>query len=188
MNRLIDDLLVLSAAEGPVPLRTEPLLVHHVLSSVVAREATRHPQATIRLDVPPGLPPAAGDPTLLEQVVRNLVGNAAKYAGSRPEIRVAARSTEDAVEVSVSDNGPGVPAEDQEAVFGIFFRSGSTAGRAGGAGVGLYVCRRLVEAMGGQIGVRSTPGEGASFHFALPLYAARVESAAAATSPGSGRG
>lgn len=175
MNRLIDDLIVLSQPE-PVPLeQPEPVLVHHLVGRIVAGAAQRNPQATIDVVAPVGLPPAAGDPTLLEQVVRNLVGNAIKYAGPSPVIRVAAREAEDGVEVCVEDDGPGIAEDEREAVFDIFFRSRSTARRSGGAGIGLFVCRRLLETMGGTIRVERSELGGACFRFLLPRYTAGTD-------------
>lgn len=171
MNRLIDDLLVLSQPDAPVT-HPEPVLVHHIVDRVVAGAARRHPDARISVDTPAGLPPAAGDPTLVEQVVRNLVGNAIKYAGPAPVVRVSAREGRAGIEVAVEDDGPGVPEHEREAIFGIYFRSRTTVGRAGGAGIGLFVCRRLVEAMGGLIGVSAAPGGGARFAFDIPAWAA----------------
>jgi signal transduction histidine kinase len=176
MNRLIDDLLVLSqwqAGTAPV-VQPEPVLVHHLVNRVVAATTDRYPDADLGVDAPAGLPPAAGDPTLVEQVVRNLVGNAIKYSGPRPVVRVEAREVDGEIEVAVEDQGPGVPEHEREAIFDIFFRSRSTAARAGGAGIGLFVCRRLVEAMGGRIWVAPGSTGGARFTFAIPTYAAYV--------------
>lgn len=171
MNRLIDDLLVLSQSETGSPVQPEPVLVHHLVNRVVAATMDRHPDAVLGIDAPAGLPPAAGDPTLVEQVVRNLVGNAVKYSGPRPVVRVQAREIGGEIQVAVEDQGPGVPEREREAIFDIFFRSRSTAARAGGAGIGLFVCRRLVEAMGGRIWVERGSTGGARFIFAIPTYA-----------------
>jgi signal transduction histidine kinase len=178
MNRLIDDLLVLSQSEAAPAVQAEPVLVHHLVNRVVAAMMDRHPDAALDVDAPAGLPPAAGDPTLVEQVVRNLVGNAIKYSGPRPVVRVSAREVGSAIEVSVEDEGPGVPEHDREAIFDIFFRSRATAARASGAGIGLFVCRRLVEAMGGRIWVGPGAARGARFTFVIPTYAAYAASVA----------
>jgi len=178
MNRLIDDLLVLSQSEAGPAVQPEPVLVHHLVNRVVAATMDRHPDADLGVDAPAGLPPAAGDPTLVEQVVRNLVGNAIKYTGPRPVVRVSARQAAGEIEVAVEDEGPGVPEHEREAIFDIFFRSRSTAARARGAGIGLFVCRRLVEAMGGRIWVAPGSTGGACFTFAIPTYAAYAASVA----------
>ncbi len=170
MNRLIDDLLVLSQSEAGPVVEPEPVLVHHIVNRVVAATMDRHPDACLSVDAPAGLPPAAGDPTLVEQVVRNLVGNAIKYSGPSPVVRVGAREVDGEIEVSVEDEGPGVPEHEREAIFDIFFRSRSTAALAGGAGIGLFVCRRLVEAMGGRVSVAPGSTGGARFTFAIPTY------------------
>lgn len=174
MNRLIDDLLVLSQSEAGPAVQPEPVLIHHLVDRVLAATMVRYPDADLGVDAPAGLAPAAGDPTLVEQVVRNLVGNAIKYSGPRPVVRVEAREVDGEIEVAVEDQGPGVPEREREAIFDIFFRSRSTAARAGGAGIGLFVCRRLVEAMGGRIWVAPGSTGGARFTFAIPTYAAYV--------------
>jgi two-component system sensor histidine kinase KdpD len=147
------------------------VLVRHVLAGAAAVEAGRHPGLRIEVDAPAGLPPVAGDQTLVEQVVRNLIGNAVKYAGPHASIALAARVVEGSVEVSITDDGPGIPEADRAAIFDIFFRSRSTAARARGAGIGLFVCRRLVESMDGRIWATEAPGGGACLRFALPIYA-----------------
>jgi two-component system sensor histidine kinase KdpD len=172
MHRLIDDLLVLHQPDSGHVILPEPVLVHHLVNRVIAATADRNPGAHLEVDAPAGLPPAAGDPTLVEQVIRNLVGNAIKYAGPRPTVRVVARDAGGAIEVVVEDDGPGVPEHEREAIFDIYFRSRSTSARAGGAGIGLFVCRRLVEAMGGRIWVTEASTGGAGFAFAIPTYAA----------------
>lgn len=142
-----------------------------VVNRIIAAEINRYPLARFDVDAPAGLPPAAGDATFVEQVVRNLVGNAIKYAGPRAKVGVSAREAGPEIEVEVADDGPGIPESEREAIFDIFFRSRSTAVRAGGAGVGLFVCRRLVEAMGGRIWASESAAGGASFTFTVPSYA-----------------
>lgn len=171
MNQLIDDLLVVSVPEIGPTAHPDPVLVRHVLAGAVALEARRHPGARLEVDAPAGLPPVAGDQTLLEQVVRNLIGNAVKYAGPRASVVLAAREVDNGIEVSISDDGPGIPEGERHAVFDIFFRSRSTAARAGGAGIGLFVCRRLIESMGGRIWASEAPGGGACLRFTIPTYA-----------------
>lgn len=170
MSRLIDDLLVLSVADGAPSVHPEPVLIRQLLAEAADVIAARHPGVTLVADVPPGLPPVAGDRTLLVQVVRNLVGNAVKYAGPQATVRIGARDVGGYVETFIADDGPGIPTPEREAVFEIFFRSRSTAGHAGGAGIGLFVCRRLVEAMHGRIWVDDAPGGGACLRFSIPVY------------------
>lgn len=127
----------------------------------------------LELEVQPEASLAHFDPARLEQVLTNLLGNAIRYAPPLSIIRVATRvlrvegSTRDCVEVSVSDEGPGVAPEDRERIFEPYVRAGEP--RAGGLGLGLAICRRLVEAHGGVIGLREAPGGGACFAFTLAL-------------------
>ena len=99
----------------------------------------------------PGLPTVSADPTYVEQVVRNLLSNAAKYGGLDSTVTVRAERGDGEVIVRVLDNGPGFPLEERDRLFELFYRSAKTATTAGGAGIGLFVCARLVAAMGGRI-------------------------------------
>jgi PAS domain S-box-containing protein len=111
---------------------------------------------------------ALADPDRVEQVVANLVGNADKYAPGSPVVVTVTRDR-DRVVVQVRDEGPGIPEDQQEAIFERFHRLGHHLTRtAGGTGLGLYIARHLVEAMGGRIWVESRPGHGATFTFTLP--------------------
>lgn len=117
--------------------------------------------------VPEGLQVSA-DPEKLEQVVSNLVENAAKYAGKGP-IRVELSSRDRWVRVEVQDQGPGVPSEERERIFSAFERGGDPLKqRVRGTGLGLYICKAIVEAHGGRIGVEANAKGGASFYFTLP--------------------
>ncbi|MDQ3493310.1 MAG: ATP-binding protein [Chloroflexota bacterium] len=172
--RLIEDLLVLTRVErGLLETAQEPVLLQRVLPKVVEQEGKRWPERTIRLEVAPGLPPVAGDGSYLEQVVTNLLSNGLKYSASGTEIDVSAAlvEDEDQVEVRVRDRGIGLKADSQEAVFGLLFRTSEGSRHAGGAGIGLYVCRRLMEAMNGRIWAESAPDKGTVFAFRVPLAA-----------------
>ena len=108
-----------------------------------------------------------GDSERMEDVLVNLLANAAKYSPDGTPITVRLISTGDFVDVEVEDLGPGIPPEEQEAVFERFRRGRGVAGQAG-IGLGLYIAQAYVQAMGGEIGVRSAPGHGATFWFRLP--------------------
>jgi signal transduction histidine kinase len=102
----------------------------------------------------------------------NLIDNAAKYSPPQSEVLLELQIEGQVAVISVSDNGPGIPPEEQSQIFEKFYRLDSgDAKETYGYGLGLYLCRRLVEAMNGNIWVESEPGEGATFHFALPLVA-----------------
>jgi two-component system sensor histidine kinase KdpD len=169
--RLVDNVLVLAHFDEGISLVQEPSLLQRVVPIVVERERRRWPSVDIRLDVEAGLPVVTGDETSVQQVARNLISNAAKYGQGRPvRVEIAAGEEEPGAIVRVLDRGPGVSPAEGEALFRPFYRSARTAGASGGAGIGLYVCRRLVEAMGGHMWARRRPGGGSEFGFWLPEY------------------
>jgi signal transduction histidine kinase len=102
--------------------------------------------------------------------VRNLLSNGAKYSSPGSTVSVVVIATEDSVEVRVLDEGIGLGAEDSERLFELFYRSESATRKAAGAGIGLFVCQQLIEAMGGRVWGRSRPEGGSEFGFALPVH------------------
>ncbi|MEM9195022.1 MAG: ATP-binding protein, partial [Myxococcota bacterium] len=142
---------------------------------------------TVHTDIAEGLPSFSGDPVRLRQVLFNLADNALKFTPEQGEMFLRAREREvlpDAsgqgmvlmalpervLELEVADTGIGIPAEDLERVFDAFFQVDSSSTREhGGAGLGLSIVRRLVDAHGGSVRVESTLGEGTSFFVTLPL-------------------
>lgn len=174
LNHLIEDLLVLSRAQaGAVVFEAEPVLVQHAIREVVATESTRHPQVEFVVDIEGTLPPINGDRTYVVQVLRNLIGNAAKYGPmTATQVQVGAGATADEVVVRILDEGPGFDPDDAEHLFEIFYRAARTARARSGSGIGLYVTRTLVEAMGGRVWARLRETGGSEFGFALPIAAA----------------
>jgi len=172
MIRMIEDLLVLSRAErGSLEISDEPVLVQRVVDRVSHDIRRRQPSLVVELALAADLPPVRGELTYVEQVLRNLVGNAAKYGPPAGPIRIAGSVVGDFVEIRVLDSGPGIQADDLERVFELFYRSRETAAKVSGAGIGLFVSRQLVELMGGVIWCRERPTGGAEFGFTLPLEA-----------------
>jgi PAS domain S-box-containing protein len=170
MIRLIEDLLVLSRAErGSLEISDEPVLVQRVVERVTRDIQRRQPSLVIDIALASDLAPARGELTYVEQVLRNLVGNAAKYGPASGPIRIESALVEGYVEIRVLDAGPGIGDGDLERVFELFYRSRETASRVSGAGIGLFVCRQLVELMGGRIWCRPRPEGGSEFGFTLPL-------------------
>ena len=177
LARLVEDLLVMTRVErGIVEIADEPILLQHLLASVINAAATRWPGARITLRAADRLPAVRGDATYIEQVVRNLLTNAVRYGqGMEQGIEVVAEEAQDHVVVRVLDNGHGLGGEEPDRLFELFYRSSSARSVPGGAGIGLFVCRNLIEAMGGQIWARERADGGAEFGFSLPV----VESDAA---------
>jgi signal transduction histidine kinase len=177
LRRLIEDLLVLSRAEGGhLELARDPILVAHVLRQVVAAEAPRWPDHRLTVDAPRVLPLVVGEETAVEQILRNLVTNGAKYSPPGSEICIVARAVKNEVVVRVLDEGIGIDREDVDQLFDLFYRAPQATRQASGAGIGLFVCRQLVEAMGGRIWARSRPEGGSEFGIALPTAQPEVDS------------
>ena len=171
LYRLVEDLLVLTRVErGTLDTGDEPIHVGRLLERVVASERPRWPEVRFETVVEPGLPSAAGEDTYVEQVVRNLLGNAAKYGGADSCVTVTADADGHWVRVRVEDEGPGIDEEELDRLFELFYRSPRTASSASGAGIGLFVCRQLVAAMGGTVTAERRPEGGAAFVMNLPRY------------------
>ena len=102
------------------------------------------------------------------QVFANLISNASKYAPEGTRVTVGAKSVDGYVRITVADEGPGIPLDEQNRLFQRFFRSRTVREQAGGLGLGLSICRAIVHAQGGDISIESTPGHGTSVHFTLP--------------------
>jgi PAS domain S-box-containing protein len=168
LHRLVEDVIAMTRfGEDEGEVGTEPVLIQRVLPALVKSEENRWPGVSFELEMPTGLPTATADPTYVEQVVRNLLSNAAKYGGQGTTVHVRVEADDKEVTVSIADDGPGFPPEESERVFELFFRSARTASAAAGAGIGLFVCARLIRAMGGRIWARPLPGRGAEFSFTL---------------------
>jgi two-component system sensor histidine kinase KdpD len=171
LSRLIHNLLSVTRLESAsVELRRTPESVDDIVLSAVGRfnDHRKHP---IISEIAPDLPLISAEPVLLEQVLINLLENATRYAGSEPSISVHARPAEDAVLVQVEDNGPGIAEHEREKVFEKFYRGQHASKSDGGVGLGLTICRSIIRAHGGKIGVRERTGGGTLVEFTVPLAA-----------------
>lgn len=165
LQTLIHDLLAFSQAGRAGP--SEPVELDELLDEALAALAPQIDAHGAVVERTP-LPAASCDRRQLRLVLTNLVGNAIKYrdAGEPPRIGVSATEDEERVVVSVADNGRGVPADRAQAIFEMFERS--DGGRTSGHGIGLALCRRIVERHDGRIWVEPAPGRGSVFRFSLP--------------------
>jgi PAS domain S-box-containing protein len=169
LQRLVEDVVALNRfGEEGGDISWEPVLIQRLLPRIVQSEDGRWPGVTFALEIESGLPTVSADPTYVEQVIRNLLSNAAKYGGLDSTVVIKAEAGEREVVVRVLDGGPGFPVEETDRLFELFYRSPGTASIAGGAGIGLFVCARLIRAMGGRIWAAPREGRGAEFGFALP--------------------
>lgn len=169
MAALIDTLLAYATARD-APLRIERVELGPLVEEVV-RDRISHLPADRRPELSLGpLPAVSADPAMLRHVLDNLIGNALKYVrpGATPRIDVAAAPAPGGgVRVEVADRGIGIPERDKPEVFETFHRSSAAAAYAG-TGLGLTICKRIVERHGGVIGVADNPGGGTRFFFTLP--------------------
>jgi len=166
---ILDNLLELSQYQANrLKLERRAVSVVELISQTLTEFRQQPAAHRILLDMRKELPQVAVDPVRFQRILHNLLENAIKYSPGRSEIRVFARQEDGHMVVGVTDQGPGISAEDQKRLFQPFERL-STKGSTSGVGLGLVVCKRLVEAHGGRIWVESKPGEGSTFSFTIPL-------------------
>ncbi|MEA2606015.1 MAG: two-component system, OmpR family, sensor histidine kinase KdpD, partial [Chloroflexota bacterium] len=176
LYRLVEDLLVLSRAQsGRVELEREPINLARLVTRIVAAEEQRHPDRRFVISAPKGLGLIEAEATYVEQVVRNYLTNAVKYSEADGIIEVTMAIEDASVAVRVLDRGIGVDEEAASQAFELFFRTKTASRTASGAGIGLFVCRQLVEAMGGRTWLRPRPGGGTEAGFRLPIVPAEDE-------------
>ena len=185
LYRLVEDLLVLSRAEGGrVDFEAEPINLGRLAQRIVEAEAERRPDRRYEIRKPPGLALIEAEPTYVEQVIRNLLTNATKYSSVPDPIEIEIDVLEDTPDgdvlgggsvgrseavVRVLDRGIGIDDETSAHAFELFFRTKEATRIASGAGIGLFVCRQLIEAMGGRTWLLPREGGGTEAGFALPL-------------------
>lgn len=170
LRRLTEDLLVLSRAEGGrLQLASDPIVLSHLIRKTVESEGVRATGRLFTVEAGPGLPLVLGEEVYVEQVVRNFVSNAVKYTQPGTPVSVRATSEERGVAVRVIDAGPGLPEGPPDRLFELFYRAPNAIGHTPGAGIGLFVCRQLIESMGGRVwAAPASSGTGAEFGFWLP--------------------
>jgi two-component system, OmpR family, sensor histidine kinase KdpD len=182
MSALVSNLLDMARIEsGEVKLNLQWQPLEEVVGSALNAAHNTLKQHVVDVHIPRDLPLVRFDALLIERVLVNLLENAAKYTPPGSTVTLAAEVIADQLSVSVSDNGPGLPAGREEAVFQKFTR-GDRESATPGVGLGLAICRAIVESHQGKIVATHRPGGGARFAFTLPLGhppAAAVEAEAA---------
>ncbi|HET7554229.1 MAG TPA: GAF domain-containing protein [Gaiellaceae bacterium] len=179
LTAIVDRLLAVAQLDsGDLQVQVAATDVGELVSEVVAaaKQSLVLDGHEFVLDLPPEPLAADADREKLRQIVTDLVENAVKYSPGGGTVTVAARRRDDSVEVSVQDEGIGIPQAEQNRIFAKFYRAetGRRALAGGGTGLGLFIAKELLAAMHGRIWVRSLEGEGSTFTFALPLAARRV--------------
>ncbi len=171
-NRLIGDLLDISRIRaGRLEYHMSPADLIAVLRDAVEAQRLAWPDRAITLAAPEAPVPVCADADRIGQVVTNFLTNALKYAPDNQPIEVTLTRTADTARVAVRDYGPGLGREQQRHIWDRFHRVPGIQQQGGstGLGLGLYICKNIVERHGGVVGVESTPGRGATFWFTLPL-------------------
>jgi signal transduction histidine kinase len=172
MDRLICDLLDVARMEaGSFSIQPSHVDIGALLeeSLKLCESQARAKKITVTAEIPAGLPPVNGDRDRLDQVLSNLLGNAFKFTPEGGQVVVRARKVDDSVQITVEDSGPGIPAADLPRIFDRYWR-GDRASRDG-AGLGLAICKGIVDAHGGNIWVESALGRGTTFRFTVPCAA-----------------
>jgi signal transduction histidine kinase len=172
MSGLVEGLLMLARAdEGQLELLPEPVDLGEVAAAVVAKLRPMAEAKGIAITLEGEPPKVLADRARIEQVVTNLLDNAVAYTGPGGAVKVRVWQAGGEAGLSVRDSGPGIAPEALPRVFDRFFRADQGRSRSGGGcGLGLAICKELVEAHGGRIGAQSEPGAGSTFVVLLPLH------------------
>jgi two-component system sensor histidine kinase KdpD len=172
LSRFVDSLLQMTRIEaGVLKPKLEPIDLSDVIGSSLKRMEKALIGHAVHVQSDKSVPMLMLDFVLTEQVIANLLDNAAKYSAPETTIEIVVTVLADIVCVQVRDEGPGVAPEDAERIFERFFRVEATDRRPAGTGLGLAICRGFAEAMGGSIGVANrSPGPGAEFTIRFPIH------------------
>jgi two-component system sensor histidine kinase KdpD len=167
LNRIVRNVLSMTRLEsGAIQVKKDPQSIEEITGAVIDHLSDRLRRHSLAVNIPPVLPLIPFDPLLIEQVLTNLLENAIQHAPAGSAIEISAAIQGQDVIVTVGDRGPGIPPGQELKIFQKFVRGERTAG---GVGLGLPICRAIVEAHGGRIWADNRTGGGASFYFSLPL-------------------
>jgi len=180
LNRLVGNIMDLAKvrAGALIPSR-EPTAIDEIVVAVLQRLRSNLSSFTLRADLQDDLPDAMVDPVQIDQVLTNLLENAARYAPAGSEIEVKVLDAGDVIRVRVSDQGAGIPAEDREKVFEAFYR-GSASPERPGSGLGLAIVRAIVLAHGGRVWIEDASVGGTAVVFDVPVDAIQADPETAA--------
>ena len=169
LDRLVGNILELAKVRaGALVPAKEPTAIDEVVDAVLHRMGPRLAHVRVRTIFRPDLPEVPVDPIQLDQALTNLLENAVRFSPSDGEILISVAPWQQAVQVRVADQGPGIPPEDQERVFEAFYRRDGSDGRSG-SGLGLAIARAIVLAHGGRIWIEGAPSGGTAVVFELPI-------------------
>ena len=171
LQELVENLLDTSRIQaGSFTVEKKPVDLGELTQKVVERVKSIADSHSFRLRFESSLPSVLGDNRRLEQVLHNLLDNALKYSPQGSQITISSKVKNDHIQVSVADEGQGIPQAELTRIFDAFYRASSLdVQKVRGAGLGLTICRAIVEAHGGSIWAESVPDKGSTFYFTLPL-------------------
>jgi len=171
LSELVGKLLHTSQLEaGALSLNKLLLDLHKEARKAAKRFAELTGIHEVRVDFPPDFPPVLGDPEKIEEVLMNLIENAMKFSPRGGIITIKGETSGNELSVTIADEGIGIPLRDQERIFERFYKAeDSLANPIQGTGLGLYICKSIIEAHEGRIWVESETGKGSRFTFSLPL-------------------
>jgi signal transduction histidine kinase len=147
----------------------ETCYIADIVDEVLKHQRWVHMNHIFRTDLEADLPEIQADYGQIRQVLINLLENATAYSQEGTEINIKARLVDNSIEVSVSDQGVGIPSEELDKVFEKFYRGTQKRRNHGGAGLGLAICQAIIQSHDGQIWVESIVGQGSTFYFRLPI-------------------
>ena len=169
LSHLVENLLELSRFQAQqLALYTEPTDAKTLVMETINKIKRQAPSQRYSTSIPDKLPLIHADPLRIERILYNLLENAARYSPPGSQIKVSVKIKPECMVIGVSDQGRGLSPSERARLFSPFQRLEDNLDRARGAGLGLVVCRRLVEAHGGEIWVESKKGKGSTFFFTLP--------------------
>lgn len=168
LQQIVENMLILARVEASDEFEVEPVRLNRIIERAVADHRVRHSSHRVEMHLN-DLPPALGHGLYLRQVITNLLSNAVKYSDRDTVIEIEAKRDGDMAMVRVLDRGAGISAADVDRIFDPFFRAPGTAQRASGMGLGLAVCKRLIEEQNGTIAMVPRQGGGTQVMFTVPL-------------------
>jgi len=168
MNDIVESLLLLASVRNVESVNSETINMKGLLQSTLNRLESNINKKKAIIKIADNLPKAKGVDLWIEEVWANLISNAIKYGGDSPEIEISAVEQGNMVFYYIKDHGIGLSGEQQDEVFSEFTRMHQHKSEIAGHGLGLSIVKRVVEKLGGEVGVDSTPGEGSVFSFSLP--------------------
>jgi two-component system, OmpR family, sensor histidine kinase KdpD len=169
LNLIVGNLLDLARVRaGALVPSKQPILIDELIGTVLQRMRRSLADVVVRTTIRPELPPVDADPVQIGQVLSNIIENALRFSPKGSEIHITVARWRSAVQVRVTDQGPGIPPSERDRVFEEFYRRDAGAGR-GGTGLGLAIARAVLVAHGGTISAGAAPGGGTALTFELPI-------------------